>query len=135
MRDPIFEHEIQDPMQTLLNVVRANGPDGANSVIRMIHHLASLASQDAPQAFRETLGSLQEACMVAMGGEEIPAVPVQEVPTYRKGRGTWDPAGLRCNLEAARRVGMRHGSFGNPSLKQWLDYTIQALEHDLRRTA
>lgn len=122
-------------MQTLQIVVRANGVDGPNAVIRMIHHFVALALFSAPLDCRETLWNLKGACMVALGGEELPEVHKPEVPAYRKSLDQWDPAGLRCNLEACRRVGMRHGAFKSSSLKEWLDYTIQTFERVEGRVA
>lgn len=82
MRDPIFEHEVQDPMQTMLNVVRVNGPDGANSVVRMIHHLASLASRwvrqgENGEAFRRIGWAFQRR---RMGGATQPVRPRRNDP-------------------------------------------------------
>ena len=128
MSNPVFEREVRASMQTLLGIVQANGTDGPGSMIRCAHHFAVLGRFDAPPQDAETLGNLANACRVALGGEELPPVPRPEVPLYRSHRSQWDPEGLRANLEACRRVGLRIRAWENPGVRDWLNYAIQTLE-------
>jgi hypothetical protein len=129
MPDPIFERETRESMKTILAAVQMYGADGQSVPIRMVHHFASLARFDVPEnRFGDTLESLVNACLFALGGEELPRVPRPEVPAYRSDLPQWDPWALRCNLEASKRVGLRVRSWEDPQLREWLDYTIKTLE-------
>lgn len=127
MPSPVFEREVRASMQTLMAVAQMSGNDGA-SIVRMTHHFAAIARFDAPDKFQDALGNLEQSCMIALGGEELPAIRRPEVPAYRAHLSQWDPMALKANLEACRRVGLRLRAWEYPNLREWLDYTINNLE-------